>query len=152
LRRYKKNQHTKRLLLDDEAMRSIFFMMVMSFSSTIFAQANAVYTFGAYDDPFSKQATVLKLGPLPTSEIPSEFPRRFLEADGSYGGGEAFQSIADACRGLQEFAAVGRLPAGNHWHIYLTDAMWGSDTYELRPRDFRLSHTATVLQIVKEQC
>jgi hypothetical protein len=48
--------------------------------------------------------------------------------------------------------ASGKLPATEDWHIYLLNANWGQDVYELHPNDFRISHTAKVLKLVKKSC
>jgi hypothetical protein len=111
-----------------------------------------VYTIGAYDQAFSQQEQVMKLGPLPANEVPPALPSAFLEKDGSYGGGEAFQTIEQACLVLKQQLASGVLPSTEVWHIYLLDANWNQDTYPLHPHDFRISRTVRVVSMARKEC
>ena len=135
--------------------RKIFVMMTfLLFLSSAHAQVDShkVYTVGAYDYALVKQGGVLKLGPLPHSEVPPQLPKTFLEKDGSYGGGEAFKTVHDACSDLKKQISSGKLPASINWHIYLLKAKWRVDTYELHPNDFRIKHSVIVLRKVKSAC
>ncbi|VVC75831.1 hypothetical protein AQUSIP_11280 [Aquicella siphonis] len=111
-----------------------------------------VYTIGAYDKVFSNHAEVIKLGPLIAKDAPSTVPKSFLEADGSYGGGEAFCTIQAACDILMRQVESGVLPASENWHIYLLDADWDHDTYQLHPNDLRINRSVKVLKLVREKC
>lgn len=109
-----------------------------------------VYTIGAYEEAFARNQKVKKLGPLLVAEIPSAFPASFLEKDGSYGGGEVFDSIEKALAVLEQKLLAEVLPKTENWHIYLLEADWSSDIYELHPNDFRVKHTVDVLHRVDE--
>ncbi|WP_058525763.1 DVU_2496 family lipoprotein [Legionella erythra] len=111
-----------------------------------------VYTIGAYDDAFAKQLAVMKLGPIAASEVPSVIPASFLEQDKSYAGGEAFPTIDEACAALKSQLAENKLPADEHWHVYLLEPHWGQDTYALRTNDVRISHPVRVIKMVKGVC
>lgn len=131
---------------------SAFILIVMFFSNVWANNCNKVYTIGAYDGSFSKHAAVTKLGPIAAANVPVVIPKSFLEKDGSYGGGEAFCTIKQACHALKKQVASGVLLKNEHWHIYLLDADWNRDTYKLHPNDFRIKHPVKVLKIVKENC
>lgn len=115
-------------------------------------QCEQVYTIGAYDDAFSQGKPVIKLGPLSATEVPPVLPKSFLEKDGSYAGGEAFCSVKQATDALQEQLASGVLPANERWHIYVLDAHWDRDIYQLKLNDFRLKHSVNVLKLAIEEC
>lgn len=115
-------------------------------------ESKYVYTIGAYDDAFSQRALVTKSGPIPAADISSPIPQSFLEKDGSYGGGEAFYSINQACRALKRQLASRIFSKNENWHIYLLDANWNRDTYKLHPNDFRIKNPVKVLKLVQENC
>lgn len=127
-------------------------MLILTLSSSNFAACKNVYTIGAYDEAFANHAVITKLGPLATKDVPSTIPKSFLEKDGSYGGGEAFCKIKDACHALVHQLDTGVLPASEKWHIYLLDADWNRDTYKLHQDDYRITHSVKVLKLVKEKC
>ncbi len=130
-----------------------FFILNLTFSSNVWANnCNKVYTIGAYDEAFSKNTIVTKLGPMAAADVPPIIPKAFLEKDGSYGGGEAFCTIKQACHALKKQLASGVLPKNEHWHIYLLDADWNQDTYKLHTNDFRIKHPVKVLKPVRENC
>lgn len=128
------------------------FVAISFVSLKSFAQCKKVYAVGAYDKAFSKHATVTKLGPLSAAQVPKSIPREFLEKDGSYGGGGAYCSIEAACLGMQHEVQSGVLAKDEVWHVYLLDAEWGKDVYELHPNDFRIKHSVRVLKRVKSSC
>ncbi len=130
----------------------LFILLLAASLNGTAANCKQVYTIGAYDEAFAKHATVAKLGPIPATDIPPTFPKSFLEQDGSYGGGEAFCSIKQACHTLKQQIASGLLPKTENWHIYLLDADWHKDIYELYPNDFRIKHSVSVLKMVKKNC
>lgn len=111
-----------------------------------------VYTIGAYDEAFSKHVAVTKLGPIPAADVPLELPKSFLEKDGSYGGGEAFCTIKQACRKLKKQLTAGILPKNLNWHIYLLAVDWNRDTYKLNTNDFRIMRSSEVLKLVRKNC
>ncbi|ASQ47073.1 DVU_2496 family lipoprotein [Legionella clemsonensis] len=116
------------------------------------SQRQNVYTIGAYDDAFKQRAAVMKLGPLPANEVPPVIPQSFLESDGSYGGGEVTRTISQACQLLKKQLNTGILPHEENWHIYLLEADWNKDTYQLHSNDYRLKHPVRVLKLVKKEC
>ncbi|KTD49923.1 hypothetical protein Lrub_0365 [Legionella rubrilucens] len=126
-------------------------MGLMSFNAWA-GDCSQVYTIGAYDEAFENHAVVSKLGAIPASEVPPAIPPSFLENDGSYGGGEATCSIAEACQLLKTQLASGLLDSKENWHIYLLEAVWGKDTYLLHPNDYRLKHPVKVVALVKKDC
>ncbi|KTD07255.1 DVU_2496 family lipoprotein [Legionella jamestowniensis] len=115
-------------------------------------QCQKVYTIGAYDEAFKQQVVVMKLGPLPANKVPPAIPQSFLEADGSYGGGEGTCTITQACQLLKEQLDSGILPSDENWHIYQLEADWEKDIYQLHPNDYRLKHPVRVLKLVKSKC
>ncbi|KTD32166.1 hypothetical protein Lnau_3077 [Legionella nautarum] len=131
-----------------------FAVLILTFIISINCSATCkkVYTIGAYDEAFKNHITVTKLGPLSASEVPATLPKSFLEKDGSYGGGETFCSIEEACYALKSQLASGVLPKTEAWHIYILDAVWSYDTYELHTNDYRLNRPVKVLQSVRESC
>lgn len=110
-----------------------------------------VYTIGAYEEAFAQGKTVTKLGPLSAANVPPVFPKSFLEKDGSYAGGEVFDSIERALATLKEQLSSEILPKELNWHIYLLEADFQKDTYELHPNDFRIKHTVNVLKRVSNE-
>ena len=125
----------------------------LTFFSTVWANnCNKVNTIGAYDEVFSKHAAVTKLGPIAAPDVPPIIPKSFLEKDGSYGGGEAFCTIKQACNALKKQLASGVLLKNENWHIYLLDADWSRDTYKLNTNDFRIKHPVKVLKLAKKNC
>lgn len=142
---------TKQLLLKIMKKSILFFAFwLATFSSH--AECSHVYTIGAYDSAFKNNFSVTKLGPLTAKDVPPILPKTFLEQDGSYAGGEAFCSIKKACLALNTQLANGILPATEHWHIYLLNAEWKSDTYQLRTQDHRLNKSVKVLKLTREKC
>lgn len=126
--------------------------VLLILSNNVHAACKLVYTIGAYDEPFAKRAEISKLGPLLASDIPAVLPKSFLENDGSYGGGEAFCTIRQACIMLKQQLASGILPPTESWHIYLLDASWEKDIYELHPKDFRIKHNVKVIKLIQKNC
>jgi len=137
-------------------MNKFFSLLILSIGLMLFqnglAKCKNVYTIGAYDEAFKNHKMVLKLGPLPASDVPPILPKSFLEKDGSYAGGEAFCSIETACEAFRYQIKTGVLPKAATWHIYMLDADWNHDTYLLHPNDYRLKHSAKVLKLVHEKC
>ncbi len=131
---------------------SVIMLTLMLFSKVWASNCNHVYTIGAYDEAFSKHATITKLGPIAAADVPPTIPKSFLEKDGSYGGGEALCTIKQACRVLKKQLATGELPKNENWHIYLLDADWNRDTYKLHANNFRIKHLVKVLKLVRENC
>ncbi|OGT37391.1 MAG: hypothetical protein A3F12_06440 [Gammaproteobacteria bacterium RIFCSPHIGHO2_12_FULL_38_14] len=129
------------------------FILNLTYSVTSMARNyNSIYTIGAYDEAFSKHETVIKLGPIAATEVPPTIPKSFLEKDGSYGGGEAFCTIKQACHGLKNQLASGKLPKNESWHIYILDANWNEDTYQLHANDFRIKRPLKVIKLIRENC
>ena len=126
--------------------------ITFTFSMNSLAKCKEVFTIGAYDEAFKNHITVTKLGPLPASEVPPVLPKSFLEKDGSYGGGEAFCTIEQACRALESQLNKGVLPKTETWHIYILDADWNHDTYKLHSNDFRINRSVKVLNLAREKC
>jgi len=145
---YKKSVRMKKLLF----FVSVFILNLTFFSNVWANNCDKVYTIGAYDEAFSKQANVTKLGPIAAADVPPTIPKSFLEKDGSYGGGEALCTIKQACHALKKQLASGVLPKSETWHIYLLDADWNRDTYKLHANDFRIKHSAKVLKLVRKNC
>lgn len=111
----------------------------------------AMYTFGdaTYDKKLRMGMSPVKLGPIPADSIPQGFPAKFLEADGSYGGGRVFCTIAEAQQGIIEAHRQGLLSAGKDSGIYQLVGDWDSYSYQLHPNDFRLRRSTTVLRRVR---
>lgn len=135
-----------------KSMLMAAFILALTFSVASLAHCKLVYTIGAYDEAFSRHANIEKLGPLPTANVPSILLKSFLEKDGSYGGGEAFCTISEACQRLAQQITLGVLPKTEHWHVYLLDADWNKDVYKLHANDFRIKHPAKVLKIIRKNC
>lgn len=126
-------------------LKKYLFWILFCLNAQAYAYCKTVYTIGAYEEAFAKHAIITKLGPLTSSNLPSGFPKTFLEKNGSYGGGEAFCTVKAATRMLKRQLAAGVLPPNEHWHIYILDADWNRDVYKLKANDFRLKHAVKVL-------
>lgn len=128
--------------------KNLISCLLLLLSSGSAVACEHVYTIGAYDEAFSQHAEITKLGPLSANQVPPSLPKTFLEADGSYGGGEAFCTIQQARNVMIKQIRSGVLPANENWHVYRLDADWKLDTYELHPGDFRIKHAVKVLKEV----
>ncbi len=113
-----------------------------------YAQCDNVYTIGDYDNSLIANGMVIKLGPENAQEVTDNFPKSFLESDGTYGGGEAFCSIERACEVMFQLKNNGTLPYDGNWRIYLLQARWDKDVYQLKNDDYRINKPVKVLQEV----
>ncbi len=115
-------------------------------------QTQIIYTYGdapSYDKQLDQGTSPMKLGAIPAEELPGGFPRKFLEEDGSYGGGRVFRSVEEAEIALQEAAEKNIISKSENWGIYQVEGDWASITYELHPHDYRLRQSAPVVKRVK---
>ncbi len=116
-----------------------------------FTQCKTMYTFG--DANYDKQLSVgihpTKIGPIVADKVPGNFPRKFLEPDGSYGGGRVFCSIREAEQAILDARSKSLLSQEGEWGIYQLSGDWKSYVYELHPNDYRLSKPTTVIKRVK---
>jgi hypothetical protein len=110
-----------------------------------------MYTFGdaTYDKKLRQGISPVKLGAIPAGSVPQGFPAKFLEPDGSYGGGRVFCTIAEAEQGIIEAQRQGLLSIGVDSGIYQLVGDWDSYSYQLHPNDFRLRRSTTVLKRVR---
>lgn len=110
-----------------------------------------MYTFGDanYDKQLKSGVKPVKYGAIPADRVPANFPKQYLEADGSYGGGRVFTTTGDAQRAVNEAMQQGVLSPNQHWGIYEVDADWSSHAYELKPNDYRLKESANVIRRVE---
>ncbi len=114
------------------------------------AWANAcppIFTIGeqtAYDKALQSKKPLIKVGPLKASDVPPQFPRIFLEADGSYGGGEALASPKEAIAKINVLIKSGVLAQSSRWEVYTLEGCFDQDTYELHPHDFRINKNLKV--------
>ena len=113
------------------------------------ARYTTMYTYGdaAYDAKLQEGIKPVKFGQIPADKVPGEFPRKFLEADGSYGGGRVFPSIEEAEFSIAKAKGEGMLPVGDSG-IYELEGDWDSYTYEAAPNDFRLRRSTNVIRRV----
>lgn len=114
-------------------------------------QCNIIYTYGdaSYDRQLEQGITPMKLGVIPVEKIAENFPKKFLESDGSYGGGRVYCTIEEAELAIIDAENKNILSKGETWGIYQVDGDWQSNTYELKPNDHRLRESAPVLKRVK---
>ncbi len=107
-----------------------------------------LYTFGdaGYEKQLSEGRHPIKQGPIAADEIPEGFPKKFLEPDGSYAGGRVFRSVAAAQQAVIEARNQGIISQEGEWGIYQLNGNWNEDAYELKPNDYRLKRTTTVLR------
>lgn len=110
-----------------------------------------IYTYGdaSYDKQLEKAILPKKLGAIPADQIPNGFPQKFLEVDGSYGGGRVFCTVEEAEAAILDAENRNFLSKGGAWGIYQVEGDWASNTYELHPNDFRLRETALIIKRVK---
>lgn len=110
------------------------------------SRCSRVYTIGDvnYDKALESGKPSIKLGVIPAGQVPPIFPKSFLEADGSYGGGVVYCSIEGAKQGLNNLLEKNILPKEMEWHIYELEATWETDVYKLKVNDFRLKKTSKV--------
>ncbi len=129
----------------------ISIIVALSLYSSAFAgeqksKCSGVYTIGdiSYDKSLENGNNSIKLGPIPAEQVPPIFPKSFLEADGSYGGGVVYCSAEGAIQGLNNLLQKSILPKDMEWHIYELEATWEIDVYELNKNDFRLKNPSKV--------
>lgn len=113
-----------------------------------FRTAAHLYTFGdaGYETQLSEGRHPIKQGPIPADEIPENFPKKFLEPDGNYAGGRVFRSVAAAQQAVNDARSQGIISQDGEWGIYQLNGNWNEDAYELKPNDYRLKRTTTVLR------
>jgi hypothetical protein len=115
-------------------------------------QTQIIYTYGdapSYDRQLDQGTAPMKLGAISAEQLPGGFPRKFLEADGSYGGGRVFRSVEEAEIALHEAEEKNIIPKGENWGIYQVEGDWAAITYEINPHDYRLRQSARVVKRVK---
>ena len=114
------------------------------------SHCKALYTFGdaTYAKKLAAGVSPIKLGPIAADKVPANFPRKFLEADGSYGGGRVFCSVAEAEQAVLEAKEQNMINANEEWGVYLVDGDWKTYAYELHPNDFRLRSSRAVIKRV----
>lgn len=114
-------------------------------------ERKTMYTYGdiSYDKQLEQGSSPIKIGAISADKVPQEFPAKFLEPDGSYGGGRVYSSIADAEQAISDATNQGILPQGEQWGIYELVGDWNTYAYELNPYDYRLNRSTAVLKRVK---
>lgn len=114
-------------------------------------QCSVIYTYGdaSYDRQLEAGISPIKLGAIPVEQVTSNFPKKFLELDGSYGGGRVFCTIEAAEAAIIDAENKNILSKGESWGIYEVEGDWQANTYELKPNDHRLRHSSPVLRRVK---
>jgi hypothetical protein len=115
-------------------------------------QSNVIYTYGdapSYDRQLDQGTAPMKLGAISAEQLPGGFPRKFLEEDGTYGGGRVFRSVEEAEIALGEAEEKNIISKGEAWGIYQVEGDWEAITYELHPHDYRLRQSSPVVKRVK---
>lgn len=118
----------------------------------VYPQAhNVIYTYGdaSYDRQLQEGKVPMKWGAIPAEHIGSNFPTKFLELDGSYGGGRVYRTVEAAERAVREAEDNRILSKGEAWGIYEVEGEWEANTYELHPNDFRLRVSAPIIRRVR---
>lgn len=122
----------------------------MPSSTKTVTQTRTIYTFGdaSYDSQLRQGIAPIKKGPILAKDLPPGFPGKFLEADGSYAGGHIYSSIQEAQRAILEAKEQGLISKDGDWGIYELHGNWDEYAYELRPNEYCLRKSTTVVKRV----
>ena len=111
-----------------------------------------VYVIGApaYAEAIAAGRPPLKMGRMDAKSVPDALPRSFLEADGSYAGGTVYPTPSEARAGITSLLKANRLPSGVQWEVYLLQADWRKDVYQLANGEWRLTQNALVVKKIED--
>lgn len=109
-----------------------------------------MYTFGDanYERQLQEGRPPVKHGPIAVTEVPSNFPVKFLESDGSYAGGRVYKTISEAQRAILEAKSSGMISEKGDWGIYQLNGKWDEFAYEHKPGEWHLKQSTTVAKRV----
>lgn len=109
-----------------------------------------IYTYGdaSYERKLQQGEVPMKWGAIPAEHVAIRFPEKFLEPDGSYGGGRVYRTIEEAEAAILEAENNNILSRGEARGVYQVEGDWDTNTYELHPNDYRLRASAPIIRKV----
>ena len=109
-----------------------------------------VYAIGApaYAEAIAAGKPPMKMGRMAAGDVPETLPRSFLQQDGSYAGSTVYPTVTATEDAITRLVKAGALPAGIGWEVYLLQADWRKDVYQLNDREWHLRQNVPVTKRV----